>query len=135
MAAQVIQTPLPTEIKWQPPKGRWFGHNDFDTREEHDIDCRTGGAWPSRHEAFAKGNGLTKEQVMQTTWDLVKQNPKEIVCEIVHWAHGYSWKAWKVDDSAVTGMNFVRGSGDHALVYSMGQFRLKEKIERSCWEL
>jgi len=117
----------------QGMQGRWFGHKDFQAPEKHDIDCRTGGCWPSRTQPFTQGSGLTKHQVMEKTYELVLSNPREIICEITHWAHGYSYRAWRVDENAI--MNFVRGTGDHALVYSTGSFRLANKVANSCWTI
>merc|ERR1712168_679397 len=124
---------MATAIMRRSNEGVWFKHADLEHPEKHDIECRTGACWPSRSQPFTGGEGLTKENVMQVTYELVNKNPKEIICEGVHWATGYSYKAWRVEDSSI--MNFIRGTGDHAFVYSPGHFRLRHKVDRSCYPL
>ena len=110
---------------------RWFCYEDFVPGAKHDVHCKTGGCWPSRTTYFLSENGLTKEEVMRKTYDLVSHNPQEIICEITRWAYGYTFKAWKVDEHA--NMIFVRGNGDHALVFSKGDFRFSNQVANSTW--
>lgn len=117
-----------TEVKMD---SRWFGHNDFETPVEHDIDCRVGGCWPSRTSHYLSETGLNKADVMRKTHELVSRDPKNTVCEITWWAHGYTYKVWKADENS--NMLFVRGSGDHALVFSTERFRYRNQIESTTW--
>lgn len=110
---------------------RWFGHNDFETAIEHDIDCRVGGCWPSQTVHFHYETNLSKREVMRKTHEWVSQDPKNIICEITCWGHGYTFKVWKADEKA--NMLFVRGQGDHALVYSTERCIFRQKINNALW--
>jgi len=110
---------------------RWFGHNDFKTSVEHDVDCRMGGCWPSRKAPFHAESGLNKEEVMKKTHEWVAKNPKNHICQISWCGLGYSYKVWDADECA--NMLFVRGGGDHALVYSMEKCNFRNKIDNCTW--
>jgi len=115
-----------------PPDG-WFAHEDLvNTGVEHDVDCRPGAAWASRHKPFASGFVKTKPEAIKLSFNCVMKDPSAIVVELVHWATGYSYKVWKVLEENEKFMTFHRGGGDHALVYSMGKFRCMNKINKAC---
>ena len=111
--------------------GIWFRHDDFPSNIQHDVDCRKGGCWPSATSHIYTEAGLSKAEVIQKSHAMICDDPTNVICEVTWWAHGYTLKVWRVDASSR--MLFVRGSGDHALVYSAERFRFRNQVDASIW--
>ena len=111
---------------------KWFTHKDFACASKHDIVCTLGACWPSSTQWFISESGLTKEEVIRKTEKLISDDMRNHICEITHWVlQGYSYKAWKTEDNK--SMLFIRGGGDHALVFSSGKFRFHQQIQNVTW--